>query len=111
MAKINTSIKIDPTLRYQAQAMGINISQLVNNVLEGIVNKNNSQEVDITEIRKDITKIDQDMNALVKRRSELMSIIVEFEAKLKNNSNNKLKDTEQFVEGVIKSGTLGMLGD
>lgn len=95
--KISTHITIDSDLKYKARMLGINISNLVNNVLLGMVT--NDEEIDIISVCNELESVRTKKMELSQKEQELMAQKFSFEEKQKNHEKEKWESMQTFMKG------------
>ena len=102
--KTTTSITIDADLLQKAKILKINISNLVNNVLKGVLVTGG--DYDIFDIEKKLDQYEKELMVIKNKQNELLAQKIAFQEKKKQGQNKDLKEQIKMAEAIKRSGII-----
>lgn len=97
--KTTCCITIDIELRQKAKILGINVSNLINNVLRGIVSNSDDEGIDIVKVHQELNEVRDQISNLKAKEQELMAQCISFDEKMKKEEKEKWATLKQFMDG------------
>lgn len=104
-SKISTHVTIDYELKLKAKQLNINISEITNNVLKGII-ASHDMDSDLIEIRLEIDEIRNKMADLKIREQELISQQLAIEHRDEEQLKQEVEKGEKMIDAIRASGGL-----
>ena len=104
--KQQTNLNVEITLKQKAKALGINMSDVMNNVLRGIISQYDNSDINMFEIEKELELIHKNISDLKVRQIELLAQKISFEEKRKQAEDKDLKEKIKMSKAIKASGIL-----
>ena len=104
--KTSTSVTLDVDLVAKSKKLNINISQLINRVLKGVISQYHNSDIDIFKLEADLEQIRNKICTLKIEEQELLSQKISYEEKKKQNNEKQIKDLVKKAEFIKRSGVL-----